>query len=274
MGRPLGQHFLFDPGILRKIIDCSHVTSSDKVVEIGAGHGIMTGLLADRVKKVIAIEIDRKLAARLKESLFRTQADSPRRIKKPNVELITADALKFPYETIKGKFKVVANIPYYITTPLLFRLLEYKAKIPSITLLLQKEVAQRIIASPGSKAYGVLSITTQLYTKPSLKFLVPKGAFSPPPDVDSAVVHFEVYPRLLYKMKTEGFLLMVVKTAFSQRRKTILNSLKSLEDKLPLNLKDIKEALFEAGIDSRLRPEVLSIKDFIRLAEKLQSKTP
>ncbi len=281
MGRPLGQHFLFDPGILRKIIDCSHVTSSDKVVEIGAGHGIMTGLLADRVRKVIAIEIDRKLAARLKESLFRTQADlsaeqagSPRRTKRPNVELIIADALKFPYETIKGKFKVVANIPYYITTPLLFRLLEYKAKIPSITLLLQKEVAQRIIASPGSKAYGVLSITTQLYTKPSLKFLVPKGAFSPPPDVDSAVVHFEVYPRLLYKMKTEGFLLMVVKTAFSQRRKTILNSLKSLEDKLPLNLKGIKEALFEAGIDSRLRPEVLSIKDFIRLTEKLLSKTP
>lgn len=264
MGRPLGQHFLFDPGILRKIIDCSHVTSSDKVVEIGAGHGIMTGLLADRVKKVIAIEIDRKLAARLKVTLS----------KRPNVELITADALKFPYETIKGKFKVVANIPYYITTPLLFRLLEYKAKIPSITLLLQKEVAQRITASPGSKVYGVLSITTQLYTKPSLKFLVPKGAFSPPPDVDSAVVHFEVYPHLLYKIKSEGFLLMVVKTAFSQRRKTILNSLKSLEDKLPLNLKGIKEALFEAGIDSRLRPEVLSVKDFIRLAEKLQQLIP
>lgn len=251
MKRPLGQHFLFAPEILRKIIDCSRVTSSDKVVEIGPGLGTMTGLLAERAKKVIAIEIDKKLIARLKKLLSI----------RSNVEVIIADALKFPYETIKGKFKVVANIPYYITTPLLFKLLEFKEKIPSMTLLLQKEVAQRIVASPGGRDYGVLSITVQLYTKPTLKFLVPKGAFSPPPAIDSAVVHFEVYPRPLYKMENEAFFLKVVKTAFLQRRKTILNSLKSL--------KGIKEALLEAGIDSKLRPEVLSIEDFIRLAEAL-----
>lgn len=252
MKRPLGQHFLFDRGILKKIIDCSHVTPEDTVVEIGPGTGIMTGMLAERAKKVIAIEIDRRLAARLKESLP----------KRPNVELITADALKFPYETIRDKFKVVANIPYYITTPLIFKLLDFKAKIPSMTLLLQKEVARRITALPGNKEYGVLSISTQLYTKPVIKFLVPKEAFSPAPAVDSAVVHFEVSPQLLYRTANEKFFLAVVKKAFSQRRKTILNSLKSY--------KNIREALLETDIDSRIRPEVLSIKDFIRLAEALQ----
>jgi 16S rRNA (adenine1518-N6/adenine1519-N6)-dimethyltransferase len=252
MKRPLGQHFLFDRGILKKIIDCSHVTPEDTVVEIGPGTGIMTGMLAERAKKVIAIEIDRKLIARMGESITA----------RPNVELITADALKFPYETIKGKFKVVANIPYYITTPLIFKLLEFKAKIPSMTLLLQKEVARRITASPGNKEYGVLSISTQLYTKPSLVFYVPKGAFSPPPAVDSAVVHFEVSPHTLYRTENEKFFLAVVKKAFSQRRKTIQNSLKSYNN--------IREALLETDIDSRLRPEVLSIKDFIRLAEALQ----
>lgn len=182
-------------GDFKKIIDCSHVTPEDTVVEIGPGTGIMTGMLAERARKVIAIEIDRKLAARLKESLQ----------KRPNIELITADALKFPYETIRDKFKVVANIPYYITTPLIFKLLEFKAKMPSMTLLLQKEVARRITAVPGNKEYGVLSISTQLYTKPSIKFLVSKGAFSPPPAVDSAVVHFEVSPRLLYRTADEKF---------------------------------------------------------------------
>ncbi|MEF9475253.1 MAG: 16S rRNA (adenine(1518)-N(6)/adenine(1519)-N(6))-dimethyltransferase RsmA [Candidatus Mariimomonas ferrooxydans] len=252
MKRPLGQHFLFDKNILKKIIDCSLVTSDDRVVEIGAGPGAMTKLLAGHVKEVIAIEIDRKLAQRLKQSFSMT----------PNVEVITADALKFPYETIKGKFKVVANIPFYITTPLLFRLLEFKDKISGMTLLLQKEVAQRIVASPGSRTYGVLSITARLYTKPALKFSVPKGAFSPPPKVDSAVVHFEIYSRPLYKMKDEAFFIKVVKTAFSQRRKTIANSLKSFDS--------IKEALQQSGIDCKLRPEVLSIEDFIRLAEALQ----
>lgn len=252
MKRPLGQHFLFDKKILKKIIDCSGVTDSDTVVEIGPGHGTLTKLLTEYAKKVIAIEIDSKLVARLKESFSNN----------PNVETITADALKFPYDTIKGKFKVVANIPYYITTPLLFWLLEFREKIPSMTLLVQKEVALRIVACPGGKDYGVLSISAQLYSKPTLKFSVPKGAFSPPPEVDSAVVYFEVSPKPLYKLKDEEFFFRVVKMAFSQRRKTITNSLKSF--------KGIKEALIEAGIDSRLRPEVLSIRDFIKLADALQ----
>ncbi|MBI5050076.1 MAG: 16S rRNA (adenine(1518)-N(6)/adenine(1519)-N(6))-dimethyltransferase, partial [Nitrospirae bacterium] len=147
----------------------------------------------------------------------------------------------------------------------------------SMTVLLQKEVAQRITASPetSGKDYGVLSITVQLHTKPELKFLVPKGAFSPPPEVDSAVVHFEVSPKPLYTIKDETFFLKVVKAAFSRRRKTILNSLRSLAgievnlQPSTFNLSQIKEALFKTGIDSKSRAEVLSIKDFIKLADAL-----
>ncbi len=256
MKRPLGQHFLFDSAILKKIVDCARITSDDTVVEIGPGLGTLTRLLAERAKKVIAIEIDKKLITRLKEVFLIPTV-------RHNVELITADALKFPYNTIEGKFKIVANIPYYITAPLLFRLIEFKEKIPTMTLLLQKEVAQRIAASPGKKDYGVLSISLQLYTKPALKFLVPKEAFSPAPSVDSAVVHFEISARPRYNIEDEEFFLRVVRTAFSQRRKIIMNSLRSF--------KNIKEALVNAGIDPKLRPEALSIKEFIGLVNSIHS---
>jgi 16S rRNA (adenine1518-N6/adenine1519-N6)-dimethyltransferase len=183
------------------------------------------------------------------------------------------------------RFRVVANIPYYITTPLIFRLLEFREKISTMTLLLQKEIAQRIIASPGGKDYGVLSITVQLYTKPESKFTVlytkpeskfsvSRRSFTPPPDVDSEVVHFEVFPRPRYEIKDVDFFLKVVKTAFvdfflkvvktafSHRRKTLLNSLKSFQR--------IKEAFNIAGIDPQLRPETLSINDFIKLSDALR----
>jgi 16S rRNA (adenine1518-N6/adenine1519-N6)-dimethyltransferase len=169
MKRPFGQHFLFDTNILKKILQCSKLNPDDTVIEIGPGLGTLTKLLSDNVRKVIAIEFDKKLTGRLKENLST----------KNNVDIIIADALKFQYESINERFKVVSNIPYNITTPLLFRLLEYKDKIPSMTLLLQKEVAKRIVAGPGSKEYGVLSIAIQLYTKPALKFSVSRKAFSP-----------------------------------------------------------------------------------------------
>lgn len=252
MKRPFGQHFLFDPNILNKIVDCSGVTDKDTVVEIGPGLGRLTGILADRVKKVIAIEFDKRLIEKLEEEL------SGRK----NVKIVQGDALKFPYEEIKGDFRVVANIPYYITTPIIFKLLEYKEKMPSMTLLMQKEVAQRITALPGTKDYGVLSITTQLYTEPQIKFAVSKKAFSPPPKVDSAVLHFNVSSSPRFRMKDEELFLKVVRAAFSQRRKTILNSLKKFEG--------IKDALDKAGIDPKLRPEVLSIKDFSRISDSLK----
>lgn len=252
MKKPFGQNFLFDKNILRKIISCSGITNSDTVVEVGPGLGPLTALLSDHAKKVIAIEFDKKLIARLKENLS----------EKKNVEIINADALKYPYETIRGKFKVVANIPYNITTPLIFNFLEYKEKITGMTLLMQKEVAKRIVASPGGGDYGVLSISTKLYTKPVLEFMVSRKAFSPPPKVDSAVVHFTVYPEALYKVHDEAFFLKVVKTAFSQRRKTIINCLKSYAD--------IEEALVYNTIDLKLRPEKLSIGDFVNISNALK----
>jgi 16S rRNA (adenine1518-N6/adenine1519-N6)-dimethyltransferase len=251
MKRPFGQHFLFDPNILKKIIGCSGVTAEDTVVEIGPGLGRMTGILSEHVKKVIAIEFDKRLIERLQEELA----------EKKKIEIIQGDALKFPYEDIKGDFKVVANIPYYITTPIIFKLLEYKDKMPSMTLLMQKEVAKRITAEAGSKDYGVLSITTKLYTEPKLVFNVSRKAFSPPPKVDSAVIHFKVSQKPRFKMKDEALFLDIVRSSFSQRRKMIMTSLKKFEG--------IKEALDKAGIDPKLRPEALSINDFVELSDNL-----
>ncbi|MEN8264335.1 MAG: 16S rRNA (adenine(1518)-N(6)/adenine(1519)-N(6))-dimethyltransferase RsmA [Nitrospirota bacterium] len=254
MKRPFGQHFLFDKNILRKIIDAGGVTLKDTVVEIGPGLGPLTKLLSERAKKVIAIEFDRKLISRLRENLS----------EKKNVEIINADALKFPYETIKGRFRVVSNIPYNITTPIIFRLLEHKKKVSSMTLLMQKEVAKRIASPSNCKEYGVLSISTQLYTKPILKFTVSRKAFSPPPKVDSMVINFEVFPSTRFSVKDEVMLMDVVRSAFSQRRKTIINGLKKFEG--------AKNALNDAGIDPKLRPENLSIQDFIRISDSLSDK--
>lgn len=251
MKRPFGQHFLFDANILGKIAECGAITPAETVLEIGPGLGSLTRVLAERAKKVIAIEFDKKLIGRLQERLSGT----------PNVEIITADALKFQYDTIGEKFKVVANIPYYITTPLIFRLLEFRKDIASMTLLMQKEVALRIVAPPGGKDYGLLSVSAQFRTRPGIRFLVSRRAFSPPPSVDSAVVHFSIPAAPRYEVKDEAFFFNVVRSAFSKRRKMVVNSLGSF--------RGIRESLQQAGIDSSIRPETVSIEDFVRLSDLL-----
>ena len=256
MGRQFGQHFLFDPNILKKIIRVSGISKEDTIVEIGPGLGTLTKFLALNARTVTALELDKKLIGNLEEVFEEI----------PNVEIIQCDAMKFPYETIAGDFRVVANIPYNITTPLIFKLLEYKERMPSMTLLMQTEVARRIVAPPGSKEYGVLSITTQLYTRPSIKFKVSRKSFSPPPKVESAVVHFEVSPIPLFDVNDADLFLKVVKTSFSQRRKMIGNSLKEFEG--------IADALDKAGIDPKVRPEQLSAEDFARLSKQLEVAKP
>jgi 16S rRNA (adenine1518-N6/adenine1519-N6)-dimethyltransferase len=251
MKRPFGQNFLFDHNILRKIVDCGDIYASETVVEIGPGLGTLTRFISEQAERVIAIEFDKKLIGRLTENLSGLS----------NVEIITADALKYPYDKISGRFKVVANIPYYITTPLFFRLLEFREKIISMTLLIQKEVAVRMAAPPGSKDYGVLSISTQFYTKPELRFMVSRKAFSPPPSVDSAVVHYDIPTEPIYITSDVSFFFTVVKSAFMQRRKMLSNSLSKFNG--------IREGLDEAGIDRKKRPEELSIEDFTRLADAL-----
>jgi len=252
----LGQHFLFDPSILNRIIHAACLSPDDTVVEIGPGLGRMTMMLAGCVKKVIAIELDRELCERLTGELAGYG----------NVDVVHGDALKFPYETL-GQFKVVANIPYYITTPMLFKLLEHRDRLESITVTVQKEVAKRIAAKPGGKEYGVLSLMIQYYGKPLLAFTIPGGAFRPVPKVDSAVIHIEISRRPTVAVKDEKLFFRVIKTSFSQRRKMLLNSLKPVAE-------DIRERLVLAGIEPARRPETLSIEEFARLADVLEGTTP
>lgn len=247
----LGQNFLFDHFILLNIIKAADLSPDDMVVEIGPGPGRLTRMLAERVKNLVAIELDDHLYSNLKRELCDLS----------NVDLVLGDALKFPFERLE-RFKVVANIPYYITTPIIFKLIEAGQALESMTLTIQKEVAERIIAAPGSKDYGVLSITTQFQTEPELKFIIPKEAFKPVPKVDSAVIHMKMRKEPPVLVKDQAVFLTVVKTAFSQRRKTLSNSLKSFGP-------GIKDILTEAGIDPQRRPETLSIKEFGKLADLL-----
>lgn len=245
----LGQNFLYDPSILGRIIDSAELSREETVVEIGPGPGRLTRLLSERAKKVIAVELDEELYRVLKAELAGYL----------NVELIHGDALKFPYEDI-GEFKVVANIPYYITTPIIFRLLEAKNNLKSATLTVQKEVAERIAARPGSRDYGVLSIMVQYVSVPEMKFIIPKEAFRPMPKVDSAVIHVKTLNSPAVSVQDEQMFFRVVKTAFSQRRKTLSNSLKALD-------KDIREILMKCRIDPSRRPETLSLEEFAKLSD-------
>ena len=245
----LGQHFLNDPLIIGRIILAAQLDPHDLVVEIGPGPGMMTRMLAGRVEKVIAIELDEKLYGKLKTKLAGFS----------NIDLILGDALEYHYGDLPD-FKVVANIPYYITAPIIFKLLEARKNLKSMTLTVQKEVAERIVAKPGKKDYGVLSIMVQYYAKTYFAFMIPKEAFRPVPKVDSAVIHMEILERPSVQVENEEAFFKIVKTAFSQRRKMLSNSLKSLRE-------DVKEWLDKAGIDPHRRPETLSMEEFARLAD-------
>ncbi len=247
----LGQNFLYDPSILARIIDAASLSPDDTVIEIGPGPGELTRLLAGAAGKVIAIELDQALYLRLRAEFVGYR----------NVELIQGDAMKFPYEHI-GSFKVVANIPYYITTPIIFRLLEARENLQSMTLTIQKEVAERIAARPGGKDYGVLSIMVQYYALPEIRFVIPKEAFRPAPKVDSAVLHMRMLERPAVTVADEKTFFRVVRTSFSQRRKTLSNSLKGFGG-------NIKELLIKAGIDPGRRPETLSLEEFAVLSDSL-----
>lgn len=247
--RRLGQNFLFDPSILKRIVDAADIKHDDTVVEIGPGPGTLTKILAGVAKKVITIELDYELYEKLKNELKEFK----------NIELIHGDALRYAYERLEP-FKVVANIPYYITTPIIFRLIETRKNLKSMTLTIQKEVAQRIVGKPNTKDYGVLSIAVQYYGDPKLKFIIPKGAFRPVPKVDSAVIHIEIFDRPKVIATDERLFFRIIKTAFAQRRKTLSNSLKSIS-------KDIKEILLNAKIDPNRRAETLSIEEFAILTE-------
>ncbi|MDA8091497.1 MAG: 16S rRNA (adenine(1518)-N(6)/adenine(1519)-N(6))-dimethyltransferase RsmA [Nitrospiraceae bacterium] len=245
----LSQNFLFDPSILRRIADAAGISPEDTVVEIGPGLGTLTKELLQRAARVIAIELDEKLYLNLKEKI-----DSDR------FEVFHADALRFPYNGL-GPFKVVSNIPYHITTPVIFRLLEEKG-LKSMTLTIQKEVAQRIAARPGGKDYGILSLAVQYRGAPRIALTIPKGAFRPVPKVDSACISIDIYERPPVEVHDEHLLFSLIRGSFSYRRKTIENGIKKI-------CPGAAEALKNAGIDPKRRPETLGLAEFARLTEEV-----
>jgi len=253
--KSLGQNFLFDPAILGRIIEASGIGPDDTVVEIGPGPGRLTLMLSEIAKRVIAIELDSDLYRKLQDELTGRE----------NVELVLGDALKYRYDDL-GPFKVVANIPYYITTPIIFSLIEARSNLVSMTLTIQKEVAQRIVASPGPKDYGVLSLAVQYHADPEIKFIIPAGAFRPVPKVDSAVIKMHIRKTPKVVVADEVLLFKIIRAGFSQRRKTLSNALKPL-------MPDIRDVLIDAGIDPGRRGETLSMDEFAKLADHLHRIT-
>ena len=246
-----GQHFLKDPGVIDAIIQTVGATKSDTVVEIGPGLGAITRSLAARAGTLHAIELDRDLIAQLRHEYAAAA----------NVTVHEADALRFDYSSLGESLRIVGNLPYNISTPLLFHLLNYRDCIVDMHFMLQKEVVDRMAASPGSKSYGRLGIMLGCHFQIDALFDVDKEAFDPPPKVTSAVVRLAPLPAGTYAINDEERLSRLVATAFSQRRKTIRNSLSKVVD---------EAQLVDAGIDPGLRPEAISIADYVRLANTLE----
>ena len=257
----LGQHFLVDRNILDKVIRTAQVEKEDIVLEVGPGLGEMTLALARQAKKVIAVEIDSKLAVILKQKMKDFS----------NVEVVGRDILKMDFSQFFRKeghpIKVVANLPYQISTPLLFRFIEFKETLSTLTLMLQKEVAERIVASPGRKEYGPLSIFIQMFSDISIRFFIKPSAFFPPPKVESAVVHMSFREKPVVNLEDEKWFKKVVKGCFGYRRKTLMNALKHSGLPLPESTESKMEKI---GIDPRRRPETLTIRELVYLAEALK----
>lgn len=264
--KSLGQNFLIDPNILRNITKYAELTEEHGAIEIGPGIGALTENLARASKKVVAYEIDQRLFPILDDTLAPYD----------NVKIIHNDVLKADVgQMIEEEFAgvndimVVANLPYYVTTPIIMKLLEEHLPIRGLVVMLQKEVAERISAKPGTKEYGSLSIAIQYFTRAEVVMIVPKTVFMPQPNVDSAVIRLLKRDEPAVKVKDESFFFTITRLSFAQRRKTLLNN---LTNGLP-NGKEKKEsivhALDRAGIDPTRRGETLSLEEFARLSDEL-----
>jgi 16S rRNA (adenine1518-N6/adenine1519-N6)-dimethyltransferase len=255
--RALGQHFLRDVAIARAIVETVAPTASDLVVEIGPGEGALTGELARRAGRVIALEIDGDLAQRLRQRFS-------------GIEVIEADARAWDYRTLPrpsgGRVLVVGNLPYSVSKPIVMSLVEARRAIDEMALMLQREVADRLAAPPGGKIYGSLSVMTQLACDVRIALRVSPGAFRPPPKVDSAVVHLRILSDFRVPIADERAFRAVVRSAFAQRRKTLGNA---LAGGLGLPVEAIRQASHEVGIDPGRRAETLTIVEFARLATRL-----
>ncbi len=260
--KSLGQNFLIDGNIVRGIVENSGITEEDYILEIGPGIGTLTEELSLNAKRVVAIEIDESLEPVLEETLG----------DKSNIDIVFGDILKVDLKEIideklnGGPVKVVANLPYYITTPIIGRLLEEELPLESITVMVQKEVGDRIISGPGTKDYSSLSVFINFYTEPEIVLHVPKSVFMPQPRVDSAVVKLNIKKDLPDIDRVKFF--KVVKASFAMRRKTLLNCLSSGE--FEMDKGEIKNLLEEIQIDPGIRAERLKVEDFIKISENIE----
>ena len=258
-----GQNFLIDPHVLNKIMSAAEVGTDDFVLEIGPGIGTLTQQLAYSAREVVSVEIDKALLEVLDDTLSGYD----------NVTIINNDVLKVDLgELVKSKndnkpIKVVANLPYYITTPIIMNFFENHIPVESITVMVQKEVAQRMSAKPGTKEYGVLSLAVQYYSEPYLVANVPPNCFMPRPDVASAVIRLSS-KKEKQPVKDEQLMFKIIKAAFAQRRKTLMNCLKNSSE-FNLSKEQWEAILEEAGIAANVRGETLGLEEFSRLADAI-----
>lgn len=259
----LGQNFLYDEALLKELVDASGVTGEDGVLEIGPGSGSMTALLAHKCKQVIALELDEVLLPILRVTL---EAHS-------NVTVVQGDVLKSDLRAITAplgeRFCVVANIPYYITSPLLTLLLNGVLPISLLAVMVQKEVADKIMARPGTDEYGMLAVRAQYHCRPYIARIVPAEAFTPPPKVDSAFVVMPFLQTPAVEVKNEDTFFRMANAAFLMRRKTMLNNLQSA---FPMTREAAHDLLSSCGLDERVRGETLDLNTFAALANAYEDR--
>ncbi len=262
--KQFGQNFLVDLHVLGKILRAAEIGSEDVCLEIGPGIGSLTQLMGEAAKRVISVEIDNRLIPLLEENLAAYD----------NIEIVNSDFMEldlpsfFEEKAIDRPVKVVANLPYYITTPIIMGLFESGVPLDSITVMVQEEVAKRMQAKPGTKDYGALSLAVQYYAEPTIAAYVPQNCFIPRPGVGSAVIHLKRRQSLPVETKDEKLMFKLIRAAFGQRRKTLVNSV-SGSPELTVSKDQILAALAKAGISEKIRGEALSLADFAKLADAL-----
>lgn len=262
--KKFGQNFLIDTHVLDKIIDASGVTEDDFVLEIGPGIGTMTQYLCERAREVVAVEIDKNLIPILSDTLKNYS-----NVTVINEDILKLDICKLAEEKNQGKpIKVVANLPYYITTPIIMGLFESHVPIDSITIMVQKEVAERMQEGPGSKEYGALSLAVQYYAKPEIVANVPPNCFMPRPNVGSAVIRLTRHEKPPVEVEDEKLMFRIIRASFNQRRKTLANGLNnSPEIHLPKEV--IQESIVSFGVPENIRGEALSLEQFAKLSNEI-----
>ena len=266
--KKFGQNFLIDPHVLDKIVDAAQITKDDFVLEIGPGIGTLTQYLCENARRVLAVEIDDKLIPILKETLQPYD----------NVEVLHGDILKQDIQQIADTYndgkpiKVVANLPYYITTPIIMELFESHVPLANVTVMVQKEVADRMKAEPGTKDYGALSLAVQYYAKPYIAAFVPPNCFMPRPNVGSAVIRLDCLARVPVEVHNEKLMFRLIRASFNQRRKTLQNGIANSAE-LSFTKEQAARAIEQAGFDVRIRGEKLGLEEFARLADELERMT-